>query len=106
MKSKLWIPALLVAATFSGTAFARGGDYDRGGPDRRYDQGQYERHDHWRHNRRHDWRYDHRPPPVYGYGYQYREAPRYYERPAVYMPLPPLPPPPHEVLRDLLRGHR
>jgi hypothetical protein len=106
MKSKLWIPALLVAATFSATAFARGGDYDRGGPDRRYDQGQYERHDHWRHDNRHDWRYDHRPPPAYRYGYEYREAPRHYEQPAVYLPLPPLPPPPHEVLRDILRGHR
>jgi hypothetical protein len=102
MKSKLWIPALLAAATLSASAFANGGDHDRGGRDHRYDQRQYERHDHWRHDQ---WRYGHRPPPVYGYGYEYRQAPRYYEQPTVYLPLPPLPPPPHVVLRHLLGGH-
>jgi hypothetical protein len=108
MKTRLMIPALLAAATFSASAFAHGGDRD---DDWRGHRGwQEQRHDHWRHHHRHDhWRYDHRPPPppyAYGYGYGYRPAPRvYYEAPAVHLPLPPLPPPPHEVLRDILRGH-
>lgn len=111
MKNKLWIAVLLAAATLGTSAYARGGD-DRGWNDHRdhgRDQWQHQRHDHWRNDRRHDhWRHDHRPPPYaygYSYGYGYPPPPRHYDAPpAVRLPLPPLPPPPHEVLRDILRG--
>lgn len=106
MKNKLWIAVLLAAATLGTNAYARGGDH-RDWRDQHHDQWQHQRHDHWRHDHRHDhWRHDHRPPHAYNYGYEYHQAPRHYEQPAMHLPLPPLPPPPHEVLRDILRGHR
>jgi hypothetical protein len=111
MNIKLTIAVLLAAATLGTSAYARGGDHDRDGRDHRYDQRHDQRHDHWRHDHRRDhyrhdhYRYDHRPAHTYGYGYP--PPPRYYAPPppraSVYVPLPP---PPHEVLRDLLRGHR
>lgn len=116
MKIRLSIAVLLAAATLGTSAYAHGGDHDDRGwnehRDHRSDHWQHQRHDHWRHDhwrhdRRHDhWRYDHRPPPhAYGYVYGYPPPPRHYEQPAVHLPLPPLPPPPHEVLRNILRGH-
>lgn len=107
MNVKLTLAVLLATATLGTSAYARGGDdhRDRGWDDRgRHEQ----RHDHWRHDRHRDqwrhnhWRHDHRPAYVYGYGYP--PPPRYYAPPppraSVYVPLPP---PPHEVLRDIFR---
>lgn len=108
MKTKLWIPALLAAATLSTSAFAHGGDRERN-----YDRDDYRarqeyrdhrwRNEQWRREqwRREQWRREHRSPYAYGYD---APPPRYYERPAVYLPLPPLPPPPHVILHDILRG--
>lgn len=107
MKTRLMISALLAAATFSTAALAHGGDRDWDG---RRDW-RAERHDDWREEQwRHEhWRHDHRPPPVFAYGYGYPPPPPprvYYESPVVQLPLPPLLPPlPHVVLRDILRGH-
>jgi hypothetical protein len=108
MKTKLTIAVLLAAATLGTSAYARGGDHDDRGWDGRRDHGrdhwQHQRHDDWRYDhRRDDWRHDHHRPP---YAYGYAPPPRRYEEPVVLLPVPPLPPPPHEVLRDLLRGHR
>ena len=104
MTNKLWIPVLIAAATLSASALAYDGDHrDRGWQEQRHeqwrDEQRYEhRHAHWRHDYR---------QPYYAYDYEYRPAPRYYDAPpAVYLPLPLLPPPPHEVLREILRGHR
>jgi hypothetical protein len=110
MKTKLAIAVLLAAATLGTSAYAHGGDHDRGWDehrDRGRDHWQHQRHEDWRYEHRHDhWRHDDRRPPyAYGYGYP-PPPPRYYEEPVVRIPVPPLPPPPHEVLRDLLRGHR
>lgn len=100
MTNKVWIAVLLAAVTVGTNAQARGDDH-RGWDNQRHDHWHHRHHhDHWRHGH---WRHDHRPPPAYNYSYEYRQAPRYYEQPAVHLPLPP---PPHEVLRDLLRGHR
>jgi hypothetical protein len=109
MNSKLTIAILLAAATLGTSAYARDGDHDRGWDehrDRGRDHWQHERHEDWRYDHRHDdWRHDHRGPPPYAYGYP--PLPRRYEEPVVVrVPVLPLPPPPHEVLRDLLRGHR
>lgn len=105
MKTIITIAALLAAVTLGSNAYARGGDdrRDHGRDD--YRGRQEQRHDHWRHDRHRDhWRYDHRP--AYAYGYGYPPPPRYYAPPPpranIYIPLPP---PPHEVLRDILRGH-
>jgi hypothetical protein len=104
MKSKLAIVILLAATTLGASAYARGDDRDW----------EEHRHEHWRHHRHEDWRYDHRHDnwrrderrPPYAHSYDAPPPPRHYEQPAVILPLPPLPPPPHEVLRDLLHGHR
>jgi hypothetical protein len=108
MKSKLWIPALLAATTFSASAFAHGGDRDNW------------RDDQWREHRHHHhhaymppppppayWRYE--APYSYRDGHDYRYERSYYERPAARVELPILlPPSPHEVrraIRDSLFGH-
>lgn len=108
MKTKLTIAILLAAATLGTSAYAHGGDRDDRGwnehRERGRDHWQQQRHDDWRYNhRRDDWRHDHRPPP-YAQGHYAPPPPRRHEEPVVVHI--PLPPPPHEVLRDILRGHR
>ena len=110
MKSKLWIPALLAAATFSASAFAHGGDRDD------WRDNQWREHRHHHHHAHMPpppppayWRYDNPPPYAYRDGRDYRYQPGHYERPATHaeapIPLPPSPLEVHRAIRDSLFGH-
>lgn len=88
MKTRLMIPALLAAATFSAGAFAHGNDRDW--RDQRMDR--YDRHHHV---------VRHAPPPpvVHVRHADYRPAPR-----VVYHAVPPLPYPPLQSERTVGRA--
>jgi hypothetical protein len=101
MKSKLWIPALLAAVTFSASAFAHGGD-------------RYDSRDDYRHEQHYSHRHAYAPPPPppeyrrdeYRNNRDYRYESARYEQPAarVYLPLPPSPFEVHRAIHDALFG--
>lgn len=91
MNTRLMIPALIAAASFSSGAFAQGGDRGYDQRDNRWEQQRYER------------RVVHMPPPPVHVQRGYHPAPRgAYYQPAAYRPAPVYhvaPPMPHDSQR-------
>lgn len=106
MKTTLWIPALIAAATFSASAFAQDGDRHEGRDDNRYHQQASHRHTQTPPPppayRRNDYRNEYRNN--YRDERDYRYEPTRYNRPVtkVYLPLPPSPFEVHRAIIDAL----